>query len=211
MTTIAAISLDAAALTPATQWHPAAARDLLERESWAEPAEDVRALLTPTDAASLALAAGRVAEAAVVLGAGERAISLAVEYAKVRQQFGSPIGAFQAVKHLLAEARTGLAFAEPLVIAAALAVDAGSLTATRDAAIALRSAAAAAEQAVRTAIQVHGGIGYTDELPLGRLLTAVVSGQQAWGGRARLIGEITSALDAGAPHVGEPSLQVTVA
>lgn len=195
-----------AALIPAADWAPVARRDLLDAPSWAQAPDDATARLRPLDTPTDPVAAGRVAEAALLLGVGDRALALAVEHAKVRQQFGTPIGTFQAVKHLLAEARTELAFADPLVIGAAIAVDRQAPTACRDAAIALLAAGAAAEQAVRTSIQVHGGIGYTDEVPLGELLAAATHGVQAWGGQAQLNREVVGALATGSPHIGGADL-----
>lgn len=199
---IALISDGEAALVPAAGWQPVAHGDLLDEPTWTAAPDDAVAQLRPLPSACHALAAGRVAEATVLLGAGERALALAVDYAKTRQQFGKPIGAFQAVKHLLAQARTELAFVEPLIVGAAIAVDRRAPLAGRDAAIALAAAGSAAQRSVRTSIQVHGGIGYTEELPLGRLLAAATHGVQAWGGEARLNDEIDSALAIASEHVG---------
>ncbi|MCA2207816.1 acyl-CoA dehydrogenase family protein [Nocardia rosealba] len=119
--------------------------------------------LSPAQAAqwrSLAL----VATCADLVGAARGAHALATEYAKVRVQYGKPIGSHQAVAHLLAE---GLALIEGSVSVlrhAAWAVDELSPDeAVRAAVIAKLYCARAARTVCETAVQVHGGIGNTWE------------------------------------------------
>jgi alkylation response protein AidB-like acyl-CoA dehydrogenase len=112
------------------------------------------------------LAAGRIALAADILGACERAVELAVAYAKQREQFGRPIATFQAVKHLCAEMVAELEPARSLVWYAAYAFDERPAEALL---LALQAKAHLAEVGtvvVRTATEVHGGIGFTDEYDL---------------------------------------------
>ncbi|WP_433087777.1 acyl-CoA dehydrogenase family protein [Dactylosporangium sp. CA-052675] len=108
-----------------------------------------------------------LALAAELVGLGRRMLDLTVAYVKQRQQFGAPVGSFQAVKHHLADALLGLEFAAPEVLAAAWAVEHDE-DAERavDAAVVL--AAEAAHEAGRAAIQCHGAIGYTVEYELHR-------------------------------------------
>lgn len=179
--------------TPGGAWMPEPSANLVEQRPWSYLAPGSA---TPVDLpeARVVRASGRVAEASIQLGAGHAALERAAAHAKVRRQFGAAVGSFQAVKHLLADARTALSFAGPLVLAAAIAVDGRAPTFERDAAIALLAASDAARGAIRTAVQVHGAIGYTDELPLGELLAAVTDGLEAWGGEAMLADEIDRAL-----------------
>jgi len=79
-----------------------------------------------------ALDAGALACAAQLLGAGRALLEASVQYAGQRVQFGRPVGAFQAVKHRLADVAIGLEFAAPLLDAAAAALDAGSCDVARD-------------------------------------------------------------------------------
>jgi alkylation response protein AidB-like acyl-CoA dehydrogenase len=109
------------------------------------------------------LDAGRVALAADVLGACERAVEMAVAYAKERTQFGRVIGSFQAVKHLCAEMVAELEPARSLVWYAAHAFDALPAEASLAAAHAKAHLAEIGTAIVRTATEVHGGIGFTDE------------------------------------------------
>jgi alkylation response protein AidB-like acyl-CoA dehydrogenase len=131
-----------------------------------------------------------LATAAQLLGLGRRLREDAVEYAKQRRQFGKVIGSFQAVKHLLADVAVGLEFAAPLVYRAAYSLTHDVRTASRDVSAAKNAAGEAAHRAARTALQVHGAIGYTDELDLHLWLNRVWALRAAWGDeglhRARL-------------------------
>ena len=107
-----------------------------------------------------------VGASAEMLGAARRCMDMSVEYAKVRQQFGQPIGMFQAIKHTCAEMLLEVENAHGAVYYAAWALDAGS----PDAALAASAAKAYVSEAARkvcgSAIQVHGGIGFTWEYDL---------------------------------------------
>jgi hypothetical protein len=85
-------------------------------DSLVAEAEPARALL------DLALDRGALACAAQLIGAGDRLVELAVEYAGQRQQFGVPIGSFQALKHSLADVVLAIEYARPLVYRAAWSV-----------------------------------------------------------------------------------------
>ena len=114
-------------------------------------------------AAGRVLDAGRIALAADALGAAERALEMAVAYAKQRVQFGRPIGSFQAVKHMCAEMTAELEPARSLVWYAAYAFDHRPEEATTMAAHAKAHLSEVAHWIVRTATEVHGGYGFTDE------------------------------------------------
>jgi alkylation response protein AidB-like acyl-CoA dehydrogenase len=107
-----------------------------------------------------------VGAAAEMLGAARRCMEMSVEYAKVRQQFGQPIGMFQAIKHMCADMLLEVENAHAAVYYAAWALDAGS----PDAALATSAAKAYVGEAARkvcgSAVQVHGGIGFTWEYDL---------------------------------------------
>lgn len=105
-------------------------------------------------------------DAAELLGLTETMLSLAANYAQVRQQFGKPIGSFQAVKHLLANARVRLEFARPALYRAAWSLRRRPTDQVHDTSMALAMAADAADQTARAALQVHGAIGYTWECDL---------------------------------------------
>lgn len=119
--------------------------------------------------------------AAQLVGASAHLLEASVAYAKTRKQFGREIGSFQALKHQLANLMLAVDFARPLAYRAAYSLATGAPTASRDVSAAKVRAAQAGEQAARTAIQVHGAIGYTDELDLQYWLKRVWWLVPAWG------------------------------
>ncbi len=121
--------------------------------------------------------------AADLVGAMEGAVQLATEYAKQRQQYGSAIGSYQAVQHLLAEATTLTEGAMGAMVHAAWAVDALSPAEARAAsAVAKAYASRAARTVCETAIQVHGGIGNTWECMAHVYLRRAVLSTELFGG-----------------------------
>jgi alkylation response protein AidB-like acyl-CoA dehydrogenase len=124
---------------------------------------------------------GALACAAQLLGAAERLIQTAVAYAKQREQFGVPIGSFQAVKHQLANALVKLEYARPLVYRAAWSVAKGSPDRSVHVSMAKVAAGDAGTLASRTALQVHGAIGYTWEHDLHIWMRRCASLDHEWG------------------------------
>jgi alkylation response protein AidB-like acyl-CoA dehydrogenase len=134
------------------------------------------------EAGQVAFARARAAlgAAAQLVGLGERQLAITVDYVRTRQQFGVPIGSFQAIKHHLADALLGIRFAEPPVRAAGLALDAGD-DPVRPVALAKTLASDAADAVSRIAIQCHGAIGYTDEYDLQLYAKRTWALAAAWG------------------------------
>ena len=126
--------------------------------------------------------AGRIAVAADILGACDRALAMAVAYAKERKQFGRVIGSFQAVKHLCAEMAAELEPARSLVWYAAHAFDAVPADAPLVAAHAKAHSAEVGTALVKTATEVHGGIGFTDAYDLHLWFKRVALDRQLLGG-----------------------------
>ena len=121
------------------------------------------------DAAAALRRAGLVLTAALQLGIAARTVELATAYAKEREQFGRPIGSFQAVKHLIADMLVRSEVARAAVYAAACTLDGRSDDdPDRVAAVAKVVAGEAALANAKACIQVHGGIGYTWELDVQR-------------------------------------------
>jgi alkylation response protein AidB-like acyl-CoA dehydrogenase len=116
--------------------------------------------------AATAVDRGALGAAAELLGIAGKLIELGVEYAKVRRQFGAPIGSFQAVKHQLADAKLGLEFARPVVYRAAYSLAKRATDAGLHVSMAKAVASDAAMSASRVALQVHGAIGYSFEYDL---------------------------------------------
>ena len=137
---------------------------------------------------------GVLACSAQLLGAGRALLEASVRHSKMRAQFGLPVGAFQAVKHKLADVAIGLEFARPLLDAAAVAIADGSATVHRDVSAAKVACADAAYLAARAALQVHGAIGYTAEFDLSLWLTKVRALVPAWGSQTEHRQRVLAAL-----------------
>lgn len=122
--------------------------------------------------------------AAQLIGAAEQMLTLATEYAKTREQFGQPIGGFQAIKHHLATVAVKLEFARPLLWRAAWALEQGHARAALHVSHAKVAATDTAVLAAETAIQVHGAMGYTYEVDLHFWMKRGWALAGAWGDRA---------------------------
>jgi len=110
-----------------------------------------------------------VALALEACGAARRALEYAIEHVTTREQFGKPIGVYQAISHPLADAYTRLELARSLSLWAAWCVASGDEQAPVASAAAKAFACEAAVAVCETAIQAHGGIGFTWEHVLHRL------------------------------------------
>jgi alkylation response protein AidB-like acyl-CoA dehydrogenase len=130
---------------------------------------------------ALAFDRGALAAAAYLVGLSERMIDVAAEYARQREQYGRPIGVNQAVKHLLADALLKVEFAKPAVYRAAWSIATSEPTRARDVSMAKAFASDAAYRSSRSAMQVHGAIGYTWEADLQLWMKKAWALQRAWG------------------------------
>jgi alkylation response protein AidB-like acyl-CoA dehydrogenase len=127
----------------------------------------------------------RVILAADALGCCDRALELAVAYAQERKQFDRPIASFQAVKHLCAEMAAAIEPARSLLWYAAHGFDAGGSLPEEPpvlAALAKSHVSDVATFVLRTATEVHGGIGFTDECDLHFWFHRVALDRQLLGG-----------------------------
>jgi alkylation response protein AidB-like acyl-CoA dehydrogenase len=157
------------------------------------------------DVVAAALGTGALLCAAQLLGLGETLLDRSVDYVKQRRQFGRAIGEYQALKHALADVRIGLDFARPLVWAAAVASEGtdsdGVRDVSREVSAAKAAAGDAAYRAARTALQVHGAIGYTAEYDLSLWLLKVRALVNAWGSgrehRARILASLVEPVEDG--------------
>lgn len=110
---------------------------------------------------------GRISIGAMALGLGRAAYEKAVDYAQEREAFGKNIGGFQAIQWKLADMATELQAARLLIYKAAKKKDEGK-DFTQDAAMAKLFASEATDRACWEAIQIHGGMGYSREVPVER-------------------------------------------
>ena len=171
VTLVAQPALDGARRLATVEWEPGAATRLAtgERAVWA---------------AEYAFDRGALATAAQLLGVSQQLITMAVEHARHRVQFGQPIGAFQAVKHMLADALLQLELARPVVYRAAYSVARAVPERPLDVSMAKAFASDAATLACRVALQTHGAIGYTWEHDLHLWMKRGWALAAAWGDAA---------------------------
>lgn len=148
-----------------------------------EPSAD--SLLVAGDAArrsaALAFDRGALGTASQLVGLARAMIDLTVGYVGQREQFGRPVGSYQAVKHHLANALLEVEFAAPLVYAAAWAVANQAADRSRAVSMAKSTASDAATTAARVALQCHGAIGYTVEYDLHLWMKRAWALAAAWG------------------------------
>ena len=147
-----------------------------------------------------------------------RALELAVEYVRARQQFGRPVGSFQAVQHLAAEAAAAIEPARALLWHAGWAFDSRPREAPLAAAMAKAACAEVFRAVSRTAIEMFGGIGFTFENDMHLYFKRALANATAFGDVsfhrervAQLAGFVTirreslrDALDAPEPLEGGP-------
>ena len=124
---------------------------------------------------------GALATAVLLNGLSARMLDITVGYVKQREQFGQPVGSFQAVKHALANALVAVEFARPAALAAGWALASGEPDAAARVSTAKVLAADAAGLVTRTAIQCHGAVGYTTEYDLHLFAKRAWALIPAWG------------------------------
>ncbi len=127
---------------------------------------------------------GALFAAAQMLGIAQRCVDLAVDYAKERQQFGKPIGSYQALKHQLATVQVKIEFARPVLHAAAAMLPQANALSRARVSHAKLAACEAADLAARNAIQVHGAMGYSWEVDVHFFLKRAIALSEWWGGPA---------------------------
>ena len=127
---------------------------------------------------------GALSVSGQLIGLAQRMLDLTVDYAAQRKQFGKPIGAFQAVKHQLADVVTKIEFAKPVLYRAASALADNAPDADVRVSHAKLACAEAGWLAARKGIQVHGAMGYTWEVDLQMFMKRAWVLDATWGDRA---------------------------
>ncbi len=141
-------------------------------DNYKAPLEDV--LGKPGEGFKIAMSvldAGRIGIAAQALGIAEAAYEASVQYARQREAFGAPIGTFQMIQQKIADMKTRIEAARLLIYNAALAKMRSKETGERytlEAAMAKLFASETAMWVTTQAVQIHGGMGYSKELPIER-------------------------------------------
>jgi alkylation response protein AidB-like acyl-CoA dehydrogenase len=145
------------------------------------------------DSRDLELARDRAvfAAAATLLGLSERMLEMAVAHAKGREQFGQPIGSFQAVKHRLAQATTAVELARPVIYAAAWSLARSKADRSIAVTLAKLFANRAGNSAARESLQVHGAIGFAAEHDLHLFLKRAKALELSSGGTAAQLSRLT--------------------
>jgi alkylation response protein AidB-like acyl-CoA dehydrogenase len=139
--------------------------------------------------------ASRLILAADLLGAAQKMLDQAIAYAKIRRQFGRPIGSFQAVKHMCAEMAAELEPGRALLWYAGYAFDQHLADAALTSLHAKSYLAEAARFVARTATEVYGGMGITDELGLHFWFKRIGWSYLAFGSPAKLREEAAALQD----------------
>ncbi|HAN28850.1 MAG TPA: acyl-CoA dehydrogenase [Haliea salexigens] len=124
---------------------------------------------------------GRIAMAAEMLGSVEEVFARTVAWLKERVQFGVPIGSFQALQHRAARLQTELELAQSVVLQALATVDEQPRQLALMASLAKANLNELAKLATNEAVQMHGGIGVTDELEIGFFLKRARTAMQIFG------------------------------
>jgi alkylation response protein AidB-like acyl-CoA dehydrogenase len=183
--------------------HPARqpAMDLTRELGWL-PFDVARARrIGDADARDALLDRGATFAAADLLGSASRALDLAVEHAKDRVQFGRPIGSFQAVKHRCADMLVDVEGMRSTVYWAAWCIGAADAEAHVAASTAKTWCSDASKRVMSSALQVHGGIGFTWEHDLHFFMKRAQLDQLAFGDaafhRARLTALLRPRVEAG--------------
>jgi alkylation response protein AidB-like acyl-CoA dehydrogenase len=136
---------------------------------------------------------GQVGATAMLIGLAEAALHLIVEYAKVRETFGRPIGSYQAVRHPCADMATRVEAARAQLWYAAAALKEGRAEAPVHLNAAKHLANQAAVANADTCIQLHGGIGVTDEHDAHLILKHALLLSRIFGSKRWLLGQLLHA------------------
>jgi len=116
-----------------------------------------------------------------MLGSGLEAFKRTIEYLKIREQFGVPIGSFQALKHRAALMFCELELTKSTVLEALTALDEKRSDVPQLASLAKAKACEMIELVTNEAVQMHGGIGMTDEEEIGFFMKRARVAQQTFG------------------------------
>ncbi len=147
------------------------------------PASAKLAAASPIEALENAIDRGALAAASEAVGALESLLQKTVEYSKTRKQFGTAIGTFQALQHRMADMFIQCQLARSIVVMAAMTLD--SEASAEEKAKAVSAAKSRVGKSImkvgQEAVQIHGGIGVTEELDVGHLFKCVTALEMQYG------------------------------
>jgi alkylation response protein AidB-like acyl-CoA dehydrogenase len=191
------VDLAAAGLAPGRE----PAMDLTRELGWLQLDATPALRLGGSDAVDAFVDVGAALLSAELLGASNRAMDLAVDYAKDREQFGRPIGSFQAVKHRCADMLVDVEGMRSAVYYAAWCIAADDDDRSIAASTAKTWCSDAAKRVMASSLQVHGGIGFTWECDVHLFLKRAQVDQTSFGDavvhRARLAERLRAKVSAG--------------
>ncbi len=191
-----------------TKRQPEPAMDRTRELAWVNLNSAPAVTIGGPDEVTAHLNRGAVFHAAEMLGTAETVMRLAVDYAKVREQFGRPIGSFQAVKHRCADMLVDTEAMRSVVYYAAWALSADPAEAPVAAATAKIWCSDAGLRVAESALQVHGGIGFTWESDVHLFLKRAQLDQVCFGDarhhRSRLATMLRDRLDSGSSIWADP-------
>jgi alkylation response protein AidB-like acyl-CoA dehydrogenase len=167
------------AVEPRSSREPA--MDVTREVGWLDPADGDATVLGGAEAVRGFIDRGATAYAAELLGGAQRLLDMSVEYAKDRVQFDKPIGSFQAVKHRLADMLVDVEGMRSAVYYAAWCIAADHPEASIAASTAKAWCSDASKRVAASALQVHGGIGFTWEHDVHLFLKRAQLDQLAFG------------------------------
>jgi alkylation response protein AidB-like acyl-CoA dehydrogenase len=139
------------------------------------PLPDAPGQALPKDLTDRLRTAAHVVAAADRLGAMEKAFAMTLDYCRTRHQFGRPLSGFQALQHRLVDMSIACDETEALVLAAAMAATGERADAMRLATAAWTRAHDLGQRLGEEAIQLHGGIGMTEECDVGRYVKRLMA------------------------------------
>ncbi len=181
--TLFAVEKDAAGLSAASERTLDSA--MAARLSFDKVAVDADAVVGEVDQGwavlTQLLGAGRAGAAAEMVGVASGAMDLTVDYLKQRSQFGVPIGSFQSLQHRAAHLYGELEIARAATLKAQQLLDEGSDEAELMVSVAKAKAGQAARLSVQEGVQMHGGIGMTDEHDIGLYMKRDRALDELWG------------------------------
>jgi alkylation response protein AidB-like acyl-CoA dehydrogenase len=125
---------------------------------------------------------GMLTVSAELIGLSRRVLDMTVEYAKNRIQFDRPIGSFQAIQHILAEMLVDVSIASTMLTETARGMESSSSSVQSSVRSLKWFANTISKSVTEQSLQVHGGIGFADEYPLGTMLKRTLYLRRCWGG-----------------------------
>ena len=174
---VTAVDLSAGDNKPARE----PAMDLTRPLGWLRVGDRATTTIGGKQEAIALLDRGATAHAASLLGSAQRALEMSTDYAKERVQFGKPIGSFQAVKHRCADMLVDVEGMRSTAYWAAWCLSAGDAESSVAASTAKTWCSDAAKRVMASALQVHGGIGFTWEHDLHLFLKRAEANAHAFG------------------------------